>query len=82
MRSRLGDHSLIDNHDHVSMDDRCQAVGNGQNSAVLHEILNRPLHYRLGFVVQGRGGFVENDDWRFLDESPRDGHPLFLPAGK
>src|SRR5690242_20889067 len=40
------------------------------------------LHQQLRLGVQRRGGFVEDQDRRVLQQRARDGQPLALPAGE
>ena len=43
---------------------------------------DRLLHVALGFRIERRGRFVEQDDGRVLDQRARDGDALALAAGK
>ena len=47
----------------------------------LAEVLDRALHLTLGFGIERRGGLVEQDDGRVLEQRARDGDALALAAG-
>ena len=40
------------------------------------------LHQMFAFVVQGGGGFIQNQDGRVLQEHPGNGNALLLAAGE
>ncbi len=46
----------------------------------LHQPPQRLLHQGLGLRVEGRGGLVEDQQWRRLGHRLGDRHPLALPA--
>ena len=46
------------------------------------ELDQRLLDGALGLGVEGRGGFVEDEDRRVLDEHAGDGEALLLAAGE
>ncbi len=47
-----------------------------------HQLLDRLLHEALGLRVEGRGGLVENQHWRILEDGAGDRQPLALAAGE
>ena len=44
--------------------------------------LDGPAQRRIGLIVQGRRGVVQNEDFRVAGQGPGDQHPLLLPAGE
>ena len=59
-----------------------EAVGDGKGSAALRQFLQGALHQLFALVIQGRGGFVQNQNRRVFQENPGDADPLLLPSGK
>ena len=59
-----------------------EPVGDGNGGAAFGEGVQGMLDDHFAFVVQGRGGFVQNQDGRVFQENAGDGDPLFLSAGK
>ena len=51
-----------------------------QHGAVVHQALERLLDQPLALGVERRGGLVEQQDRRVLEQGPRDGQPLALAA--
>ena len=64
------------------MHDRGEAVRDGKRRAALAQFGDRLLHGALQFRIEGRGGFIEQDDGRVLDQRARDGDALALAAGQ
>jgi len=54
-------------------------VGNHEDRARTHQVLQSCLDFLLGNGVHAGGGFVENHERRVLQEHPGDGQTLFLP---
>mmetsp|Transcript_5775 Transcript_5775/g.18396 ORF Transcript_5775/g.18396 Transcript_5775/m.18396 type:complete len:222 (-) Transcript_5775:3619-4284(-) len=46
----------------------------------LHDLIQRRLHHPLAGRVERRGGLVQQQHRRLLDDGARDGHALLLPA--
>ena len=59
-----------------------QAVGDDDGGATTHHLLQGGLHLLLGGGVQGRGGLVENQHGRVLQQGAGNGHALPLAAGQ
>ena len=55
---------------------------NDEGGPVAHQVGECLLHEPLGFGVERRGRFVEDEDRRVLEDRPRDRQPLPLPAGQ
>ena len=82
MRPALGDLPAVDDEDLVRRPDRGQPVGDHQRRPPGQRRLKRPLDGQLGFGVQVRGGLVQHDHRRGLEQQPGQGQALFLPAGE
>ena len=81
MQAALDDLAALDHQNGVGVHDGVQAVGDHDGGAVLAEMVDRFLHGFFGFRIQRRGGFIEQDDRRVLDQRPRDRDALALAAG-
>ena len=57
-------------------------MGDDQHGAVVCQFLQRFLNRFFALVIQGTGGFVEDDDRRILQEDTRNAQALFLSAGE
>ena len=57
-----------------------QAMRDDERGAIAHELHQRLLDAALGFVVERRGGFVEDQDGRVLEQRARDRDALPLAA--
>ena len=51
-----------------------------ERGAVAHQVRERVLHEQLGFGVERRGRFVQNQDGRVLQQGARDRQTLTLAA--
>lgn len=74
--------SFIEHADFVGVLDGGKAVGDGNGGAGLHEPFERFLHEAFAFGVECRGGFVEDEDGRILEDGAGDGDALALSAGE
>ena len=81
MQAALDDLAALDHQNGVGVHDGVQAVGDHDGGAVLAEMVDRLLHGFFGFRIQRRGGFIEQDDRRVLDQRPRHRDALALAAG-
>jgi len=84
---RAGLHQLpvFQDEDRVRILNCAQAVGNNDRSeptAPRKEAVERVLNDRLRLAVEVGRGLVEQEHLRVLEDGPRDGHPLLLPAGQ
>ena len=57
-------------------------MGHRDDGAAMCQPIQRLLHRLLGFRIECRGGFIEQQDRRIAQEGPRDGESLALAAGK
>ena len=57
----------------MGLADRAQTMGDDQCGPSFHQTIQGVLYDFLTFVVEGRGGFVEEEDSRILEKSPGDG---------
>ena len=57
-------------------------MGDDDGGAPAHHLRERGLHFALGYGVQRRGGLVQDQDRRVLQQRSCDGHPLPLAAGE
>ena len=82
MRAALADGAAIEHGDNVRAANGRKAVGDDENGAPGHQIVQRALHQHFRFGVELRRGFVENQDGRVFQQRARDGQALALAAGK
>ncbi len=80
MRALLDDGARVEHDQPVQRRDRRQSVGDGDHGASLHQAFERLLDRRLRLGVERRGGFVEHQDRRVLQDHPGDGDALALAA--
>jgi hypothetical protein len=82
MRSHLNDFTLIQHQDQVGDHHRLNAMRDDESGAVLHQVIQRFADLGFGLRVHGRGGVIEDQDARILQQGARNGHALLLPAGE
>lgn len=80
MRPRFDDASVSDDVDAVGVLDGGESVGNDQGGAILHEFFEGGLNPPFRFGIQGRGGFVQNEDGGISEQGAGDGDALALAA--
>ena len=78
----FGDCAFIEHHNIVRAADRGKAMGDHENGAPYHQVRERLLHEFFGFGVEFRGGLIENQDWRILQQGAGDGDALPLAAAQ
>ena len=76
------DAALVEHHDLVGAADGGQPVRDHDHGAVLHQVGQRLLHQHFRFGVEMRGGFVQNQDGRVLEQGAGDGDALPLAAAQ
>ena len=59
-----------------------EAMRDDDHGAALHQVGQRGLHQRLALGIERRGGFVENENGRVLEDGAGNGHALALAAGE
>src|SRR4051812_7443301 len=55
-------------------------MGNHEHGTVVGQLFQRGFDRLFTLIVEGTGGFIENDDWRILQEYPRNTQALLLSA--
>src|SRR6202521_1722191 len=64
----LDDAAVLDHADLLRRDHRLQAVGDDERGAGGAQVVERPLHLAFRFGIKRRGGLVEEQDRRVLEE--------------
>ena len=80
MSARLLDPLCAQHKDTVVILDGGQSMGNGQGRAAMGQLFEALAHQNFALIVEGAGGFVQNEDGRVLQEDPRDRNALLLTA--
>eukprot|EP00903_Cladosiphon_okamuranus_P003719 g3717.t1 len=78
----LDDFPVIEDADEIGTADGGEAVGDDEGGAVCAEEVECLLDEFFGGVVEGGGGFVEQEDGWIPEEGPCDGDALFFSSGK
>src|SRR5688572_25600677 len=68
----------VEHEDHIGREDRGETVGDGNRRPPPHQRPEGFLNESLGRRVQGRGGLVQDEDARILEDRSGDGQPLLL----
>ena len=76
----LYDLSVVEHTDLIGILDRTQTVGDGHGGTGLHQTLQGILYQALALGVEGRGGFVEDEDRGILQDGTGDADALTLSA--
>ena len=82
MGATLFDDTVVEDEDAIGTANGGEAVGDGEDGAVLHQVVDRALHLLLGDGVEGAGGFVEDEDGRIAQDGAGDGDALALAAAE
>ncbi len=82
MSTLFDEAAVVENANAVGLLDRGQAVCNDETGPIRTEILERLLDEALGGIVEGRGGFIEQQERGIFQKCAGDGQPLFFPAGE
>lgn len=82
VRAMLDDATLIEDVNHIRLLDRTQTMRDGDRGPTLGRGVESRLYNFLGFRVQSRGGFVEEEDFRVAEEGASNGDTLLLAAGE
>ena len=77
-----GDAAAFENGDAVGAANGRKPMRDHHHGAVLHQVGQRGLHQGFAFGIERRGGFVQNQDGRVLEDGARDGQALALAAGE
>ena len=82
MRAVLDDAATVDHQDLIGATDGGESVCDDDRRPPDEGGLQRSLHGRLGLAVEVRGGLVEHDDPRGLQQQARERDALLLSAGQ
>ena len=80
VRALLADLAIGNHHHTVGMFDGGQAVCNHDGGAPAHQLAQGFLHQPFRFVVQRRGGFIQDEDGRVLVNGAGNRQSLALAA--
>src|SRR5690606_1976664 len=80
VRPVLDDAAPVEDEDAVGAADGREAVGDDERGAPLRQPVERLLHGPLALGVERARRLVEEEDGGVLQDGPRDGDPLALPA--
>lgn len=78
MLSMGEDATLVKNVDGIGLDDGAEAVGNDEAGAIGAEFGEGLLDELFGFYIDGRGGFIEQQNRRVFEEGTSEGEALAL----
>ena len=78
MRALLDDVAGTHDQNQIGVDDGREPVRDHKARAPAHERLHRPADRLLGARVDARGGLVQNEDPRVVEQHARDGEQLAL----
>src|ERR1700730_277429 len=78
----LDDAAVLDHANLLRCDNGLRAVGDDESGGGGPQVVERPLHLAFGFGIERRGGLVEEEDRRVLEEGPRNGDAGALAARK
>ena len=78
----LNDAALVHNPDLVGLLDGAQAVGDGEGGQAMAHVFDDRLDLGLGFGIDVGGGFVQQQEFRFQVEHPREGQQLPLAGAE
>ena len=76
------DAALVHNNEAIHGRDRRKPVGDCDYGLVPHQIIELLLDRGLDLGIERRGGFVQDQDRRILQQHPRNGDALTLTAGQ
>ena len=82
MRALLDDAALIHDHQPVHAGDGRQPMCDGDHGLAAHQHVEARLDRGLDLAVERRGGLVEHQNRRVLEDDARDGDTLALAAGQ
>lgn len=82
MRALFDNPALIYDENAVGFQHRCQAMGDDERRAAVHQTVKRLLHQRLAFGVERGGCLVKQQHGRVLQDGAGNGDALALAAGE
>ena len=80
MAAAFDNAAFIERKDHVGVGDGRQTVGDNQGGSADHQTGQGVLNLPLGLAVEGAGRLIQQQEWRVLENGPRDGDALALAA--
>ena len=80
VRTLFNNLAMIDHEDAVGLAHGGQAVGDDEHGSALADAREVFLDDALGFVIEGAGGLVEDQDARVGNERAGDGDALVEPC--
>ena len=82
MGAPFGDPVLSDNDDFIRVADSGEPVSDGDRGPVSGQFFQTLLDPAFALVVQGAGGFIQDQDGRILQKDSCNGNALLLASGK
>ena len=78
----MDDLAVFEHHDSVGPDGHGRLMGNQQNGSALlfGKLMQEQAQVLAGHRIEVAGRFVGQEDGRFTDKRPSDGHPLLFAA--
>jgi hypothetical protein len=80
MGSMLNDRAVLHDVNTVGIADGGQAVGDNDRGAMFGDDVKRSLNRGFGFVIDGAGGFIQDQDRRVFQDGTGDRETLTLTA--
>ena len=78
--SFLNNHSAVEDNNSVTFLYCAQSVSNHNGCSVSHHVVQSDLHLLLAFLVECRGGFIQNQDLGLAYNGSCYGYTLLLPT--
>src|SRR5689334_795974 len=82
VRADFFDAPLVHDHDLIGRQDRGKTMSDRDHRSALGKTLQRSLNLLFRFGIQRRSRFVEQENWRILQQGSRDRDALLLTAGQ
>ena len=82
MRALFDDAALVEHHQPVHARDGGEPVRDGDHGLAFHQVAEARLDRGLDLGIERRGGLVQHQDRRVLQDHARDGDALALAAGE
>jgi hypothetical protein len=74
--------SSLQHNNIIGFSDSREAMGDGNSRTTLCDPIESELDDLFALRINSTGGFIEDDDLRFLDYASCDGDSLLLSSGK
>jgi len=72
--------SALNDHYPLALLHSGKSVSNDDGGPVLHDVLQSLLHLLLRVLIEGTGGFVQDEDLGLPDDGSGNGNPLLLAS--